>query len=129
MLQSMMLVAAKLSSTQAEFTDVTTTPIAVVAQNSNLPLVAQILTAFVDHAIDLPDSIHLDTPAPSVAAGGSANSTSRRGYISRLLACLSSLHRTLDGASVVQEPLRTLMMRHSDVLMDIWLSIQQSRAA
>lgn len=118
--RSMDIVTAVLTS--EEHCSVTDIPI--IAQNSNLPLVSQILAAFVDHAVSICTGSTRATSVPSTAISGLLVS---RTYISRLLRGLSMLQRATPGPSIAREALRNLFSRHTDFLVDIWLSSEDSR--
>lgn len=117
--RSMSIVAAKFARLD-DSADVVGIPL--VAQNSNLPLVVQILTAFIDHAVELYTAARGRTGGTNLT---SSDSSGGRKYISNLLSSLSRLNRTIQASSMAKDALQDLMSRHSDVLMDIWLEIRQ----
>lgn len=122
LIRSMSLVAVTLSSDGQN--DTGAVEVAWVAQNSNLPLVTQILTAFLDHAVGLYSTSSL-AKSPTRAA---IDAEVDQRYMANLLRSLSLLQRTMHGSSVVREALQGLMGRHSDVLMGAWLSNEYRQA-
>lgn len=95
----------------------------LVAQNSNTPLVASILAAFVDHAIELESSRRPEiTGKGANLEGVHGPSYLHRGrrYIALLLRSLSTLNRSLHGSHGPQTTLRSLMSRHGDLLLKHW---------
>lgn len=88
---------------------------ALVARNSNIPLVTMTLSAFIEHAVTRRS--HGDEIVTAHALGRSNDYT---GQICVLLQALLSLTRTIGGASGPQTALRALMAKYPDELLGIW---------